>query len=78
MGLQGQVHQGVVGCAETGQALSCLIHPDGFPEVDRMAGRFPETTIIIDHLGRIGADGTIRDAKSLVAILLWERLRQPS
>src|SRR5262245_41790463 len=48
--------------AETGQALSCLIDPDGFPEVDRMAGRFPETTIIVDHLGRIGVDGTIRDA----------------
>jgi predicted TIM-barrel fold metal-dependent hydrolase len=48
--------------ARTGQALSCLIDPDGFPEVDRMCRRFPETTVIIDHLGRIGVDGTIRDA----------------
>ncbi len=50
--------------AQTGQALSCLIDPDGFPEVDRMCRRFPETTVIIDHLGRIGAgpDGAIRDA----------------
>jgi predicted TIM-barrel fold metal-dependent hydrolase len=47
--------------AETGQALSCLINPDAFPEVDRMCGRFPQTTVIIDHLGRIGVDGTIRD-----------------
>ena len=50
--------------AKTGQALSCLIDPDGFPEVDRMCRRFPDTTVIIDHLGRIGAgpDGAIRDA----------------
>jgi predicted TIM-barrel fold metal-dependent hydrolase len=41
------------------QALSCLINPDAFPEVDRMATRFPETTVIIDHLGRIGVNGTI-------------------
>jgi predicted TIM-barrel fold metal-dependent hydrolase len=49
--------------AKTGQALSCLIDPDGFPEVSRMCGRFPETRVIIDHLGRIGAgpDGAIRD-----------------
>src|SRR4051795_11466013 len=50
--------------AETGQALSCLIGPDAFAEVDRMCARFPDTTVIIDHLGRIGAgpDGIIRDA----------------
>jgi predicted TIM-barrel fold metal-dependent hydrolase len=49
--------------ARTGQALSCLIDPDGFPEVDRMCRRSPETRVIIDHLGRIGAgpDGAIRD-----------------
>ena len=46
--------------AQTGQALSCLIDPDGFPEVDRMCRRFPETTVIIDHLGRIGAGPTER------------------
>jgi predicted TIM-barrel fold metal-dependent hydrolase len=48
--------------AKTRQALSCLINPDGFPELDRMCRAFPESTIIIDHLGRIGGDGTIRDA----------------
>jgi predicted TIM-barrel fold metal-dependent hydrolase len=50
--------------ARSGQALSCLIDPDGFAEVDRMCRRFPETTVIIDHLGRIGAgaDGAIRQA----------------
>ncbi|CAN5861342.1 amidohydrolase family protein [soil metagenome] len=47
--------------AETGQALSCLIDPDALPEVDRMCQRFPKTPVIIDHLARIGVDGTIRD-----------------
>jgi predicted TIM-barrel fold metal-dependent hydrolase len=48
--------------ARTGQALSCLIDPSGFAEVDRMCGRFPDTTVIIDHLGRIGVDGVINHA----------------
>ena len=50
--------------AKTGQSLSCLIDVDGFPEVDRMCRQFPDTSVIIDHLGRIGAgpDGAIRDA----------------
>jgi predicted TIM-barrel fold metal-dependent hydrolase len=50
--------------ARTGAALSCLIGPDGFSEVERMCRRFPDATVIIDHLGRIGAgaDGAIEDA----------------
>ncbi len=47
--------------SKTGQSLSCLIDPSGFPEVDRMCRKFPYTNVIIDHLGRIGADGSIRD-----------------
>jgi len=49
---------------QTGHALSCLIDADGFPEVERMCRRFPETNVIIDHLGRIGAgpDGAIKGA----------------
>ena len=49
--------------AQTGQALSCLVDRTGFPEVERMCRRFPETAVIIDHLGRIGAgpDGAIAD-----------------
>jgi predicted TIM-barrel fold metal-dependent hydrolase len=56
--------------AQTGQALSCLIDPSGFDEVDRMCKRFPETTVIIDHLGRIGASGRIedRDVDALCAL----------
>lgn len=47
--------------AKSRQILSCLIGPDAFAEVDRMCRRFPETAVIIDHLGRIGIDGQIRD-----------------
>jgi predicted TIM-barrel fold metal-dependent hydrolase len=48
--------------ARTGQALSCLIGPDGFAEIDRMCKAYPDTKVIIDHIGRIGIDGAIRDA----------------
>lgn len=53
--------------AKTGQALSCLIGPDGFAEVDRMCGKLPDTKVVIDHLGRIGVDGTI-DPKQVDAL----------
>ena len=42
------------------QAMSCLIGPDGLPELDRMCDAYPETPVIIDHLARIGADGPVR------------------
>jgi predicted TIM-barrel fold metal-dependent hydrolase len=48
--------------AHTGLCLSCLVDPDGFAEIDRMCRKHPEARVIIDHLGRIGVDGTIRDA----------------
>lgn len=47
--------------AKNNQAMSCLIAPDALPELDRMCRKFPETPVIIDHLCRIGIDGTIRD-----------------
>ncbi len=47
--------------AKTNQALSCLIDAAGFAEIDRMCGKHPDTTVIIDHLGRIGTGGMIRD-----------------
>lgn len=62
--------------AATGQALSCLINPGAFAEVDRMCTRFPKTTVIIDHLGRIGVDGTIRpeDVEALCALAKHSRV----
>ena len=47
--------------AKNNQAISCLIDPDALPEVDRMCTKYPDTPVIIDHLCRIGVDGTIRD-----------------
>jgi predicted TIM-barrel fold metal-dependent hydrolase len=47
--------------AKNNQALSCLIDPDALPELERMCKKYPATPIIIDHLCRIGVDGTIRD-----------------
>jgi predicted TIM-barrel fold metal-dependent hydrolase len=53
--------------ARNNQALSCLIDPDALPEVERMCRKFPDTPVIIDHLCRIGADGTVR-AKDVAAL----------
>jgi predicted TIM-barrel fold metal-dependent hydrolase len=45
-----------------GLALCPLINPGAIETVDRMCSRFPETSVVIDHLARIGADGKISDA----------------
>jgi predicted TIM-barrel fold metal-dependent hydrolase len=47
--------------AKNNQALSCLIDSEGLAEVDRMCRKFPDTPVIVDHLARVGVDGTIRD-----------------
>jgi predicted TIM-barrel fold metal-dependent hydrolase len=47
--------------ARNNQALSCLISPDALPELERMCRKFPDTTVIIDHLCRIGSTEAIRD-----------------
>jgi predicted TIM-barrel fold metal-dependent hydrolase len=47
--------------ARGNQAMSCLIDPNALPELDRMCGKYADTPVIIDHLCRIGADGTIRE-----------------
>jgi predicted TIM-barrel fold metal-dependent hydrolase len=47
--------------ARNNQAMSCLIGPDGLPELERMCADYPDTPVIIDHLARIGADGEIRE-----------------
>jgi predicted TIM-barrel fold metal-dependent hydrolase len=48
--------------AQTGQVLGCLIDPEHLPQLDAMCRRFPSTRVVIDHMARIGADGTIRPA----------------
>lgn len=62
--------------AKTGQVLSCLINPDGFAEVDRMCRRYPDPAVIIDHLGRVGVNGTIdpREVDALCALAVHPRV----
>ncbi len=43
--------------ATTGQVLSTLINPEDLAAIDRMCAKFPETTVVIDHFGRLGMDG---------------------
>jgi predicted TIM-barrel fold metal-dependent hydrolase len=47
--------------AKNNQAISCLINPDALPDLDRMCKKHADTPVIIDHLCRIGVDGTVRD-----------------
>ena len=44
---------------EMNLAICPLIGPTALTELNRMCDEFPDTTVIIDHLSRIGADGTI-------------------
>lgn len=48
--------------AETRQAMCCLINPQQIPAIDRMCERFPDTPVVIDHFGRVGIDGQIRES----------------
>lgn len=62
--------------AKNNQALSCLIGPDALPEVDRMCKKNPGTTVIIDHIARIGITGTIddKDVTALCELAKHKRL----
>lgn len=48
--------------AEQRLAMCPLVSPDALPSIDAMCRKHPETPVVIDHLARVGADGTIRDA----------------
>lgn len=48
--------------AANGQAICALVGPEALPTIDKMCTRFPETTVVIDHLARIGSSGEVRDA----------------
>ncbi|HEX7446736.1 MAG TPA: amidohydrolase family protein [Pirellulales bacterium] len=47
---------------EDGLAMCHLINPDALEAVDRACEKFPDTPVVIDHLGRIGIDGRIHEA----------------
>ncbi len=49
-------------CAADEQVAICpLIDIENLPALKTMCGRFPDTTIVVDHLCRIGSDGTIKE-----------------
>jgi predicted TIM-barrel fold metal-dependent hydrolase len=62
--------------ARNNQALSCLIGPDALPEVERMCRKFPDTPVIIDHLCRIGLNGTVagKDVDGLCSLAKCKRI----
>ena len=47
--------------AEENLAMCMLCNADVVPAIDRMCERYPETPVVIDHMARIGVDGTLRD-----------------
>lgn len=44
-----------------GLAVCPLINPSDLPYIEQLCRRNPETTVVIDHFARIGADGTLRE-----------------
>lgn len=49
--------------ADEGLAICPLINPPFLAAVDRMCGRYPETTVVIDHFARVGITGRIDPAE---------------
>ena len=47
--------------AETGQSVCCLVDPWHLPGLASMCRRHPDTSVVIDHLARIGTGGVVRD-----------------
>jgi predicted TIM-barrel fold metal-dependent hydrolase len=61
LGSDGMAQMWKVGAAE-GLAMCGLINPEALESMDQMCEKFPDTTVVIDHFGRVGIDGTIREA----------------
>lgn len=56
--------------AERKMAICPLIGPAALPAIDRMCTAFPNTTVVIDHMARIGMMGPVseQDVKALCAL----------
>lgn len=50
-------------CAERRLAVCPLLDPPALPDLARMVARHPETVVVIDHIARLGAAGTIAEAE---------------
>ena len=49
--------------AEAGQSMCLLCAPGDLPAIERMCRQFPDTSVVIDHLARIGGDGEVRNSE---------------
>lgn len=47
--------------AEKKLAICPLVGPDAIPALDRLCEEFSGTTVVIDHMARVGMDGVLRD-----------------
>lgn len=54
-------HEMFATAARSGQSPCCLIDPEAIPALDRMCRQYPHTSVVIDHLARIGVDGQVRE-----------------
>jgi predicted TIM-barrel fold metal-dependent hydrolase len=48
--------------AKTRQAMCPLINPSDLSAIDAMCEMHPDTPVVIDHFGRVGVDGEVREA----------------
>jgi predicted TIM-barrel fold metal-dependent hydrolase len=61
---------------EENLALSFLAGPDDLPDIDRMCERYPETPVIIDHLGGVRVRKDVRADQSLELLCRLARHRR--
>ena len=62
--------------AEKHMAICTLVDPHSIPSLDRMCAAHPETTVVVDHMARIGMDGHIRpvELQSLCGLARYPRV----
>jgi len=50
--------------AHSGQAMCCLMNPIELPSLERLCEAYPATTVVIDHLCRIGISGQVEEGEA--------------
>jgi predicted TIM-barrel fold metal-dependent hydrolase len=63
--------------AEKRLAISLLMNPDSLGAVDRQCQKFPDTSVVIEHISRIGMGGSIHEhhVKALCALSKHAQVR---
>ena len=62
--------------ASSGQAICPLTDPGGLSDLGRMCAEHPDTVVVIDHMARIGAEGSIdeRHVDALCALAEYPKV----